>query len=142
MFRFAYGLLFLLLGTQFITQAENSTSIHQARGEPSTDGSSTPTRSLFSLIWGCVSTLIICAWATVHPNIPPREGPVKGTLRRVELMFWAILAPEIFPAWALDQLLGAITVKDVYNEAKGVSSYLFPVKIFAKEGQDIRRMEA
>ena len=56
----------------------------------------------------------------MHPNIPPREGPVKGMLRRVELMFWTIVAPEILPTWALNQLLGAMTVKDVYNGAKGV----------------------
>ena len=124
MFRIAYGLLLLLLATQFITQAENSTST-RPRGELSTNCSSTPTRSLFSIVWSCVSTLIVCAWSAVHPNIPPREGFVKGALRRIELMFWTIFAPEIFPTWALDQLLGAMTVKDVYNKAKGVLSYLF-----------------
>ena len=124
MFRFVYGPLLLLLATQFIVQATNSISIHP-RGEPSTHGFSTSTRSLFSVIWGCALTLIICAWAAVHPNIPPREGPVKGALRRVELMFWTVLAPEIFPAWAFNQLLGAITVKNVYNEAKGMFSFFF-----------------
>ena len=34
-------------------------------------------------------------------------------------MFWAILAPEILPCWALNQLLAAITVRDVYNKANG-----------------------
>ena len=29
------------------------------------------------------------------------------------------MAPEILPCWALNQLLAAITVKDVYNEGKG-----------------------
>ena len=127
MFRFAYGLLLLLLATQFITQAANSTSVHP-RGEPSTNGS-TSTRTLFSVIWGCASTTIICAWAALHPNIPPREGPVKGALRRLELMFWTIVTPEILPTWALNQLLGAMTVRDVYNEKKGMSSCLFQTVI-------------
>ena len=39
-------------------------------------------------------------------------------------MFWTILAPEILPAWALNQLLGAFTVKYVYNKARGELSYL------------------
>ena len=115
MIRLVSGLL-LLLAAQFIVQAADSSSIHP-RGESTTDGSST--RTLFSIVWGCASTTIICAWAALHPNIPPRERPLKGTLRRVELMFWTILAPEILPTWALNQLLGAITVKNVYNEAKG-----------------------
>ena len=118
------GLLLLILATQFIAQAADSTSIHLRR-EPRTDDSSTSTRTLFSVIQGCVSTTIICAWTALHPNIPPREGPVKGVLRKVELMFFTILVPEILPAWALNQLLGAMTIKDVYNKAKGVWFYLF-----------------
>ncbi len=63
---------------------------------------------------------IICAWAAIHPNIPPREGPFKATLRRLELMLWTILAPDILPCWALNQLLAAMRVRDVYNEGKGM----------------------
>ena len=95
MFRLASSLLLLLLAAQLIAQAADSSPIHH-RGESSTNGSSTSTRTLFSTIWGCASTAIICAWAALHPNIPPREGPVKGTLRRIELMFWTIVAPETF----------------------------------------------
>jgi len=83
------------------------------------EDSSSPSRTMFNIVWGCVSTTIICAWAAIHPNIPPREGPLKRTLRRLELMFWTIVAPEILPSWALSQLLAAITVRDEYNEGKG-----------------------
>ena len=55
-----------------------------------------------------------------HPNIPPRESHLKGTLRRLELTFWTIIAPEILPAWALNRLLAAMMVRDVYNKEKGV----------------------
>ena len=81
-------------------------------------------RTLSNVIWGCVSTTIICAWAAIHPNIPPREGPFKGTLRRLEFMFWTLVAPEILPVWALNQRLAAVITRDLYNEKKGVSSYL------------------
>ncbi len=43
----------------------------------------------------------------------------------ISLMFWTIVAPEIPPAWALNQRLAAMTVRDVYNERKGVFSHLF-----------------
>src|SRR5258707_7543544 len=82
------------------------------------EDSSSSKRTMFNIVWGCVSTTIICAWAAIHPNIPPREGLLKRTLRRLELMFWTIVAPEILPCWALNQLLGAITVRDVFNEGK------------------------
>jgi len=82
-------------------------------------GSSSSKRTTFSIVWGCATTTIICAWAAIHPNIAPREGPFKRTLRRLELMFWTIVAPEILPCWALNQSLAAITVRDVYNNAKG-----------------------
>ena len=122
MFRLASGLLLLLLAAQIIVQAADSTTIHP-RGESSSDRCST--RTLFNIVWSCVSTTIICAWAALHPNIPPREGLIMGALRRVELMLLTIVAPEILPTWALNQLLGATRVKNVYNEAKRASIYLF-----------------
>ena len=77
-------------------------------------------RTLLNIIWDCASTTIICAWTAIHPNIPPREGPLKQILRQGELMIWTIVAPEILPCWALNQLLAARTVRDAYNDEKGV----------------------
>ena len=39
-------------------------------------------------------------------------------------MFWTVVAPEIMPAWALNQLYAARIVRDLYNKEKGVSFYL------------------
>ena len=84
------GVLLVLLLYFELTQAEVGPCI-TVRDEDS----SSSKRTLFNIIWGCLSTTIICAWAAVHPNIPPREGPFKRILRRLELMFWTIVAPEI-----------------------------------------------
>ena len=81
---------------------------------------------------------MICAWAAIHPNIPPRERPFKATLRRLELMFWTIVAPEILPAWALNQRLAAMTIRDLYNEAKGLFVLPLPVNMFTKRDQVTR----
>ena len=121
MFRLASVLLLLLLAHQFIAQAADAPFILPREEAPA---SCVDRRTLFKIIWGCVSTTIICAWAAIHPNIPPREGPFKATLRRLELMFWTIVAPEILPAWALNQRLAAMTIRDLYNKEKGVLSYL------------------
>jgi len=37
----------------------------------------------------------------------PKETKLKTTVRRLELMFWAILAPELVIYWAMRQWLGA-----------------------------------
>jgi len=114
MFRLTGVLLVLVPIYLLIAQAKIVPDIITRNEDPSSSK-----RSMFNIIWGCVSTTTICAWAAIHPNIAPREGPLKRTLRRLELMFWAIVAPEILPCWALNQMLAAITVRDVYNEGKG-----------------------
>jgi hypothetical protein len=128
MFRLSRLPLLLLLTYQLVVQAAEAPTSY-------VDGCSK--RTLFDIIWGCVSTTIICAWAAVHPNVPPREGPVKKILRRFELMFWTIVAPEILPCWALNQYLAAMTVRDVYNE-KGVLCYLLSMKVFVKRRVSLR----
>jgi len=117
MFRLV-GVLFLLLLNYQAAQAKVVPSITTREEDPSN-----PRRTLSNIVWGCISTTIICAWAAIHPNIPPREGPFKATVRRLELMFWTIVAPEILPCWAMNQLLAAITVKDVYNKRKGMQTF-------------------
>jgi len=114
MFRLTGVLLVLVPIYLLVAQAKIAPVINARDEDPSCSK-----RTLFNIVWGCVSTTIICAWAAIHPNIAPQEGPLKRTLRRVELMFWAIVAPEILPCWALNQMLAAITVRDVYNEGKG-----------------------
>jgi len=120
MFRPTGVLLVLVLLCQIVAQTKVDPSI-TAREEES----SSSKRSFFDIVWGCFSTTIICAWTAVHPNIAPREGPIKRSLRRLELMFWTIVAPEILPCWAMNQLLAAITVRDVYNDGKGKSRTSF-----------------
>jgi len=118
MFRLASILLLLFFTYKFMAQTADARSVIPRKEAPSS--CVYYHRTLFDIIWGCVLTTIICAWVAVHPNIPPREGPFKATLRRLELMFWMIVAPEIFPVWALNQRLAAMSIKDLYNEGKGV----------------------
>jgi len=73
-------------------------------------------RSLFSIIWACFSTTFICTWVSVHSNIPPHEGNWKSFIRRLKLMFWALIAPELILAWAVKQWFAAAKVASFYNE--------------------------
>ena len=71
-------------------------------------------RTLFGIIWSCLSTILICAWTSVHPNVPP-PNRWKARWNRLRLMFWMIIAPELVLAWAVRQLFGAREIRDEYN---------------------------
>ena len=133
--------ILLLLTYQLITQAAFAQFIFPHDKSDCNCVGGCSKRTLFNIAWGCISTTIICTWTAIHPNIPPREGPFKATLRRLELMFWTIVAPEILPAWALNQRLAAMTIRDLYNKEKGVSVLPSPVNMFMEQGQVTRRSD-
>ena len=66
----------LLLFAQSIVDAP----VRPAHEELSTKSvDSLPKRTLFNIIFGCVSTTLICAWTATHLNIPPCQGPPSTT---------------------------------------------------------------
>ena len=71
-------------------------------------------QSLYKIVWSCVLTTIICAWVSVHPNVPP-SGYWKGLSRRVKMMIWTIIAPELILAWAVRQWFAAWEIRDTVN---------------------------
>jgi len=85
-----------------------------SRAEPGTDDLCSVKRSLYKIIWSCLSTTIICAWVSVHPNVPP-SGYWKGLWRRVKMMIWTIIAPELILAWAVRQWFAAWEIRDTVN---------------------------
>jgi len=61
-------------------------------------------RTLLSIVWSCLFTILLCTWVSLHPNIPgPEEKWSKVAWRRVGLMTLALLAPEIIVSWAMRQ---------------------------------------
>lgn len=75
-------------------------------------------RQRLDLIWACIATILASSWVSVHPNLPhPEDSKVKKTLRRVELMFWAIISPELIIYWAMRQWYGAWWMKNEFQSA-------------------------
>ncbi|KIK64590.1 hypothetical protein GYMLUDRAFT_397989 [Collybiopsis luxurians FD-317 M1] len=61
-------------------------------------------RSLFQIIWSCLSVLIACTWVSVHPNMPaPHDGFWRILGRKIGLMIVTVIAPEILVLWAVRQ---------------------------------------
>ena len=71
-------------------------------------------RTLFNITWNCLSTIFICAWLSVHPNVPP-SGHWKALWRRLKTMFWTMIAPELILAWAVRQWYAAWDIRDTVN---------------------------
>ncbi|KAF9566567.1 hypothetical protein CPC08DRAFT_758899 [Agrocybe pediades] len=74
----------------------------------SNDSDSVCPRTRLEIIWSCLATILAASWVSVHPSMPgPNESKVKKTLRRIDIMFWAIITPELIIYWALRQWYGA-----------------------------------
>jgi hypothetical protein len=79
------------------------------------------TRSLSNIIWSCLSTIFLCTWVSLHPNISstpkkPDEGWFNKWIRdplmefltyKLPLFLWALLVPEYILAWAIRQYIMA-----------------------------------
>ncbi|KAK0479110.1 hypothetical protein IW261DRAFT_1608063 [Armillaria novae-zelandiae] len=88
------------------------------------DGSSSATenpRSLWSIPWSCLVTIVACTWLPVHPNVPGRKLTESGrgavVVDRVKTMAIAVLAPEVIVAWAASQFIVAWRVFCLDKEA-------------------------
>ena len=80
-------------------------------------------RSIWDIIWSCLATIFACSWVSVHPNIPSlNESRWRIFLRRLELMFWAVVGPEMIITWAFRQWLSARRLEKVYKGE--LSSYI------------------
>jgi hypothetical protein len=78
-------------------------------------------RSIWSIVWSCLSTIFLCTWVALHPNVAFRpEKPNAGWRERwiweplrhfwsykLALFMWALLIPEFILAWSIRQFLVA-----------------------------------
>ena len=95
---------------------------------PGIDKASTPSsckdidncRTLLSIIWSCVTTVFLCTWVAIHPNVPePVDTSDMDFLAKcvhatscffktkVVMFIYALLVPEYALAWAIRQRLVA-----------------------------------
>ncbi|KAJ8080762.1 hypothetical protein PM082_017596 [Marasmius tenuissimus] len=80
--------------------------------------SSRETRTTASIIWSCLSMIILCTWTSVRPNVPsvPRSG-------HEALVYWdkakifcvALLAPELIVLWSIRQWFAARKMAKAYQ---------------------------
>ena len=78
-------------------------------------------RNIWNIIWSCLTTIFLCTWVAVHPNIafrPKKDNmgrfekwlwhPLRGFWsHKLPLFLWALFAPEYILAWAIRQYMQA-----------------------------------
>lgn len=88
-------------------------SIHRRVGE---EGSTT-FRTTYDIIWSCLLTVFACVWTSGHPNIAaPRDSGWTRLKRRVIMMVYALIAPEMVVFWAMRQYAAALWIATDYNK--------------------------
>jgi hypothetical protein len=81
-----------------------SPAIHNFQSILRRDSAPSNTRTMWNIVLSCFSTLFACAWVAVHPNIPaPGDPQWKIFLRRLMIMIFVLLAPEMVIIWAARQ---------------------------------------
>jgi hypothetical protein len=75
-------------------------------------------RTIWDIVWSCLTVIFACTWLSIHPNIPaPDEGVFYVCMRRMRLMVLGVLAPEVMIFWAVRQWYMARVLETKYKGA-------------------------
>jgi hypothetical protein len=115
-----YHIMLILLVAHFLSApALPVLAVNDERNGSSCDNINT-CRTLLGIIWSCVTTILLCTWVAIHPNIPqPVDTRRMWFWRRcihklscffgnkVLMFICALLIPEFILVWAIRQHLMA-----------------------------------
>ena len=63
-------------------------------------------RTIWGIIWSCLTTVFLCTWVSVDPNVPcpkKRNPLLSFAEHRIPLFICALLVPEYVLTWAIRQ---------------------------------------
>ena len=81
-------------------------------------------RTVWTIVWNCLVTIFACTWTAVHPNIPgPADSGRARLKRRIVIMIYAMIAPEMIATWAMRKYLGALLIMSDYNSTFATSAH-------------------
>ncbi|KAF9552886.1 hypothetical protein CPC08DRAFT_646337 [Agrocybe pediades] len=83
-------------------------------------------RSTLDIVWSSLATIFLCTWVCIHPNLPPPgEGRLKGALRRLYIMGWALLTPEAILLWSFRQWHAARDLTRIFKDRNWTMKHSF-----------------
>ena len=73
-------------------------------------------RTVWNIVWSCFATIFACSWVALHPNVPSAKASNPLILgRRLAMMGYMLLAPELVIFWAARQHLSARAIAKRYQ---------------------------
>ncbi|KAG6820555.1 hypothetical protein H0H93_015440 [Arthromyces matolae] len=117
---------------------------------PATSGSNDPDlvpasscndRSIYSIVWSCLTVIFACTWLAVHPNVP-LAGERLFT-RRLKIFGLALIAPELIVLWAIRQWVSSRKLARKYKyfgwtQAHGFFAIMGGFQVRQKNGELLR----
>ncbi|EKM60725.1 uncharacterized protein PHACADRAFT_246815 [Phanerochaete carnosa HHB-10118-sp] len=74
-------------------------------------------RQISDIVWGCVSVILACTWAALHPDIPPKDVPGHIVLmNHVWSTIVAFFTPEFMAFMAIMEFAEARKVKKIFAD--------------------------
>ena len=75
-------------------------------------------RGTVDILWGCLLTIFLCTWTSLHLNLPaPRDHDLQRGLRKLRWMVQAFLAPEFILGLATGQKVEARRSMSLWNRS-------------------------
>ncbi|KAF7369996.1 hypothetical protein MSAN_00629500 [Mycena sanguinolenta] len=103
-------MLFILIAVHLLSQDSIAAPLSHPPDARATDSCDDikNSRTIFSIVWGCLATIFACTWVSVHPNVPPpNQSRLQLFWRRLKMMLIAMIAPEVIVAFAARQFVGS-----------------------------------
>ncbi|CAA7263413.1 unnamed protein product [Cyclocybe aegerita] len=74
-------------------------------------------RSIWNILWSCFATIVACTWISVHPNVPgASDSQWKVFGRRMAIMMYLLIAPEMVILWAARQHFAAVRIAQRFRD--------------------------
>jgi hypothetical protein len=113
----AYTMLFFFFAHLLSTRTLLVPAVDEA-SVPSSCKDIGNSRTLLGIIWSCITTIFLCTWVSIHPNIPEPADTRRMSFWRkwvhkitrlfgdkATMFICALLIPEYILAWAMRQHL-------------------------------------
>ena len=120
-------MLFLILVHFLSATARSGPVISDQSTAPSCDNI-IERRTLLGIVWSCLTTIFLCTWVAIHPNIPRQANLRDKTFLRkfrhkvsrffqdkLPLFLCTLFIPEYVLAWAIRQRIVARKISKEYG---------------------------
>jgi hypothetical protein len=111
--------LMILVISLFLNSGNDALSIvaRDTSSPPSAADAYTAKRSVYGIVWSCLTTTFLCAWASMHLDITHgMMGSWKRRGYRILFLSLSVIMPEYIVGWAMKQRKIALEIRNTYRD--------------------------